>query len=726
MASSRLFVEWLALLLATALLVFVANEQGWAQRIDAKLLDETSAWRLSEPSDEILLVEIDDRSLAQIGNWPWDRTHHAKLLRSLSEVSTSTIVYDVLFFEPTESESDKEFADAIAKAGNVVLAHSFGPKDGTINEVAPLLPLPIIRDAAKSIGHVAVFPDEDGVVRRFSMTIDAEQRTWPHIGLSALQTAKGDNVASPWVGEIPIIPMHPIGSFQKISASDVISGTTPSSIFQDRIVLVGATAQGLGDRYSVSENAGRIMPGVEIQANLLSALLQAEVIYSVPASGTQAVTLLAIVVLFAALWKLPPALAWRISLGTIFALILLSAFLLIFFGFWLPVSSAIFGILLAYPVWGWRRLSAVSRFLATEANRLASTETVQDDQVEGFDIVARQVAMLKSLVGETRDRLTFLSKVLAISPDPMLVFDSNKRLLMLNEKAEMLFGKEASNKNLTFLDLCVDARASYDREKEELAFLDGTVFLVATSSDEDSPNDRIFALRDVTKERASANERSVMLEFLSHDMRSPQVAIVGLATGTGLSLEERERFSRIEEQARRTLKLTDDFVQIARLENSGINPVETDIGALLYEAADRAYPAASRKAIKLQNDIPDAPEFCNVDPSAISRAIDNLIGNAIKFADVGTVVSTELKRSNENSIQIEISDEGPGLPQERLADPFARFGAHNSKAGPSAGLGLAYVKRVVDEHGGTISVHSEPESGTRFTLVIPCGHEPCC
>ena len=70
MASSRLFVEWLALLLATALLVFVANEQGWAQRVDAKLLDEASAWRLSEPSGEILLVEIDDRSLAQVGNWP--------------------------------------------------------------------------------------------------------------------------------------------------------------------------------------------------------------------------------------------------------------------------------------------------------------------------------------------------------------------------------------------------------------------------------------------------------------------------------------------------------------------------------------------------------------------------------------------------------------------------------------------------------------------------------
>jgi len=68
---------------------------------------------------------------------------------------------------------------------------------------------------------------------------------------------------------------------------------------------------------------------------------------------------------------------------------------------------------------------------------------------------------------------------------------------------------------------------------------------------------------------------------------------------------------------------------------------------------------------------------------------------------------------------VEVSDEGPGLPDERMEDTFARFGAHDTRAGPSAGLGLAFVKKVVDEHGGTIEAFSTPRDGTRFVLTIP-------
>lgn len=724
MTSSRILGEWVALLLATALLVFVAVQEGWTQRLDAKLLDETSHWRLSQPSGQIVLVEIDDRSLAQVGNWPWDRTLHADLLNKLSQVQSKMVVYDILFLEPTTAEIDDQLANAIANAENVVLAHSFAPRPGTQDQIAPALPLAKFQEGALGIGHVAVSPDEDGVVRRFSMNIEAQEQQWPHIALKTLGSVKGGETASGYNGLVPIVPMHSAGAFAKVSASDVLAGSTPAAVLQDKIVIVGATAQGLGDRYSVTSHAGRIMAGAEIQANLLHAMLAGEVVYPVSTSTTLAILLAVLAVLFVALWKLPPPWAWRVSLATILALIILSTILLVFFGLWLPVSSAILGILIAYPVWGWRRLSAVSRFLGAEAEKLTSGRPIDDDEAEGFDLVAKQVSVLKSLVGETRDRLSFLSKVLAISPDPMMVFGGDGQLMLLNHKAEALFGDGATRKGLTFSDLWRDAGAVLDGDKSELAFNDGSVFLVAMSEPGDNSTDRIYALRDVTSEREAADNRATMLEFLSHDMRSPQVAIVGLAAGTGLSLAEQERFERIEQQARRTLKLTDDFVQISRLEHNGITPVEADIGALLHEALDRAYPEARRKQIKLKNEIPEDPEFCDVDPLAISRALDNLLGNAIKFSDAETSVTLRLKRDDEQYIRIEISDEGPGLPEERLNNTYARFGAHDTRAGPSAGLGLAYVKRVVDEHGGTIRVKSDAASGTTFILSIPCA-VPC-
>ena len=164
--------------------------------------------------------------------------------------------------------------------------------------------------------------------------------------------------------------------------------------------------------------------------------------------------------------------------------------------------------------------------------------------------------------------------------------------------------------------------------------------------------------------------------------------------------------------------------QKIRIESSsGIS--EEEINRMVDEAKTHAGDdEARRKQIKLKNEIPEDPEFCDVDPLAISRALDNLLGNAIKFSDAETSVTLRLKRDDEQYIRIEISDEGPGLPEERLNNTYARFGAHDTRAGPSAGPGLAYVKRVVDEHGGTIRVKSDAASGTTFILSIPCA-VPC-
>ena len=202
-------------------------------------------------------------------------------------------------------------------------------------------------------------------------------------------------------------------------------------------------------------------------------------------------------------------------------------------------------------------------------------------------------------------------------------------------------------------------------------------------------------------------------------MRSPQVAIIGLAGKAGKALELNDRFDRIAEQARRTLTLAENFVQIARLENEGIRAEDTEMGALVYEAADRAYAIAKRKSIMIDCDVPEEPIFCEVDASAISRVVDNLLSNALKFSPNASRVQLKLAEAANDRLSLVLEDQGPGMPQERQSQPFARFGAHDSKAGPSAGLGLAYVKRAIDEHGGAISVRSGGSNGTRIEIELP-------
>lgn len=717
MRNLRLFGEWLALAAATLALVILAWQQDWTHRLDASLLDFATELRPGETNDKIVLVAIDDRGLSEVGNWPWGRARHADLIEQLAAHDPELIVFDILFLDPIDLDGDARLAEAIGAAGNVLLPHAFGPKPGTASELAPIMPLPSFANAAAGVGHVSVRPDSDGVVRRFAMEFEADGQSYDHLAKTVFLATGGNPEDVP----SGIVPMQASGSFRTFSAADIVGQRVDSEFLRGKIVLIGATAQGLGDRYAVSAYGGRIMPGVEIQANLLNGMLQDQLVREVSAPIVATLLILTIVVLFVVFWRAPPNWTLRISLALIVALVGISLSLVVFVSWWIPVFPAILGILLAYPVWGWRRLSSVSRFLEKEALAMSGGRSEElESSGTGFDPVARQVSQVRGLIGETRERLAFLRSILAASPDPMLVFDVDGALALMNDSAEAVFGSEETLAGITLETLIAENGKLTGTHEQEMQLADGRSFLVASADISMTDGGKIVAMRDITSLRSSERQRREMLEFLSHDMRSPQAAIVGLVGAAGQSLPERERLGRIEKQARRTLKLTDDFVQIARLEYEGVQLQETDIGALLHEALDRAYPIAKRKHIVFESDIPAEPEFCEIDPSSMSRAIDNLIGNAIKFSPDGMPVGITLKRLQDSSLRIEVYDNGPGLPKERQEDTFARFGARDSKAGPSAGLGLAYVKRAIDEHDGRIEVSSSGESGTRFVITLPC------
>ena len=721
MSNYRLFGEWALLFLASALLVVFSLQNQWTQRADAMLLDFAMEWRAQTADDRIVIVEIDDRSLAEVGNWPWDRSRHADLVRKLSTASPELVVFDILFLEPTGPASDDDLANAIMESDRTLLPHTFTGKAGTYGEMTAVLPITQLAAASMAMGHVAVFPDPDGVVRRYNPIVSADGRQWPHLAISTAGLMGIENAETVSPAQVPITTMLPSGAFRTVSAGDVIAGRTPADFIDGKIVIIGATAQGLGDRYSVPEYAGRIMAGAEIQANFLNATINQELVQPFNIQWVGIWLVICIACVFIALWKLPPTWALRACVAMTLAIIAISILAVVVAGVWIPVASAVLSILIAYPLWGWRRLSSVSRFLEDEAATLTGlSRTETGVERSGFDTVAQQVSVVRSLIGETTERLAFLRGVLGASPDPMLVFDGEGSLTLMNARAEGLFGALGALRGLTLLDLVAEQNAQLDFNKGELTLQDGRVFLVANADVGLGEGNEIFALRDISVIRETEKQRTEMLEFLSHDMRSPQVAIIGLTGSSGSSLEKSERLGRIENQARRTLKLTEDFVQIARLDYEGIQREETDISALLHEALDRAYPQAKRKHIQLQSSVPEDPEFCEVDPFALSRAIDNLLTNAIKFSPDSSAVDLTLSRADSGSIDIEVCDHGPGLPKERMRDTFARFGAHDRHAGPSAGLGLAFVKKVVDQHGGSIEVESSSDKGTRFILCIPC------
>jgi signal transduction histidine kinase len=209
-------------------------------------------------------------------------------------------------------------------------------------------------------------------------------------------------------------------------------------------------------------------------------------------------------------------------------------------------------------------------------------------------------------------------------------------------------------------------------------------------------------------------------------MRSPQASILAL-----LDRKEEDAQTlraRIAGYARRTLKLADDFVHYARAESGRHTQELLDFAAILVEAADDQWALAQAKGIRVET--PDAEEEYLVrgDRSLLSRMLANLIGNAIKYSDGGTTVRCTLTREPVPTVPTgmlccRIADEGHGIAAEDLEAIFQPFRRSRGVDGAGAGLGLAFVRTVVQRHGGTITVESRQGEGTTFSLRLPIAAE---
>lgn len=726
LSQRRLAFEWLLLLLASVLLAAFAAHGDFTRRLNFSLLDFATSLVTQEPAQDIAIVAIDERSLAAVGEWPWRRATHAQLIDNLRKAGAKQVLFDVLLVEPGDPQDDAALAEAMSRHGNVVLPFSFVPTINRADGIEPEYPLPAFAAAAAGLGHVDIIPDDDGVLRRFALSLATDGQAFPHFIMAGLGRSDADAnttgiaLSDPW----PIVPFKPGNTYPVIPAYAVIDGTVPQALLADRTILVGATAQGMGDTHSVPSGDIGLMSGVEAQANLLDAMRANRLIRELPLVWAVALAAMALLIQFLGFWKLPARSGLVLTIAMMAGVAAIATALVPLAQVWIAPGAALLVVALAYPLWSWRRLTVVSGYLHREAEGLmtASGEAMgETNAAGGFDMVARQVNRLRQLVGEVSNALTFIRSAVEASPDATLVLDENNCVMLANRAADRLFSATLEPVGLSLADLYFGQNLSVDPDNAQISLPDGRVFLIATAplagTLPSGLGNRIIAFREITELRRRQRENDELIEFLSHDMRSPQVAIIALTEALGAA--HAELAVRIRRQAQLTLGLADGFVQLARVGETGATFESHDLSFLLHEAIDQAYALAARKSITLQRDIPGDPVFTDIDPGLIMRMAANLIGNAVKFTQEGGAVIVKLALMSTGEAQISVTDNGPGLPPERMDDPFARFGPRTNADEPSAGLGLAFVKRVVDAHHGQIEVRPNPDSGTIFVIRLP-------
>jgi diguanylate cyclase (GGDEF)-like protein len=338
------------------------------------------------PSDDIVIVAIDENSILRLGRWPWSRRYHADLINKLGKAEPKVIGLSVIFSEPdlAHLEDDYRLGQAIRSNGNVVLPVINNPVQLRSTE-SETVPISHLIDAAASLGHVNIELDGDGIARSVFLNAFSGEIKWSSFGLVMKQVADGEHLkvsaqfqnsnqqlAKPWVKSnrmlIPYVEQP--GSFQRVSFVDVLEDRVDVDQLKDKYVIVGVTALGMGGYLATPvSNSGHLMPGVEVNANILNAILNKLGIFHLPRLWVFALagllTLLPVVVYP----KLTPRLALCAMLSLIVLTLLVTYLLLSKFRFWFPPAPVLLALVFSYPLWSWRRLEFAGRSMFEHKQR---------------------------------------------------------------------------------------------------------------------------------------------------------------------------------------------------------------------------------------------------------------------------------------------------------------------------------------------------------------------
>ncbi|MBN8759651.1 MAG: CHASE2 domain-containing protein [Thiobacillus sp.] len=421
------------ILLAIALTVTASGLLG---RLDNLLYDLGQRLNTHPVPRDIVLVAIDENSLSQIGRWPWSRRLHAALIDRLKADGAKVIALDIVFAEPDTADqpADAHLADAVARAGNVVLPVLL--ESSRVNgQLLETLPLPQLLEHAAGLGRVHAELDADGIARSVYLWEGVGAPVWPHFAQATLKVAgrvppalAGQPPAGAEVRPFALVRatqrrigfLGPPGHVRTLSYAQVLTGDFAPGTFRDRIVLVGATAAGMGDLLPTPVSGlAAPMSGVEFNANVVDAMRAGRLIREVPLPW--ALPLAGALALVPLLWlpRLNPLGGLLASLAWFAGVALGAASLPVWAGFWMPVTGSLLAILLAYPVWSWRRLESAGRFLDHELKRLrqalgpADTRAPRGRAADPFQSRIREVQAaahrLRHLQEERRETLAFIS-----------------------------------------------------------------------------------------------------------------------------------------------------------------------------------------------------------------------------------------------------------------------------------------------------------------------------
>lgn len=698
-------------------------------------------FRLRGPAavpENVVIVAVDERSLNTFGQWPIKRRHWAQLLESLGQASV--VGFDILMIEP--SEDDALVAAAVEKHGRVIFP-VYITKDTRMIQYS-LLFKPLNK------GHVHIEQDIDGVVRQIHHTLYSETAILPSFSSIIYEAATGrlferdaalpDPAGAYSSGPKPILQRDnrridyfgPQGSFPVFSMQEVIAGRYATDYFQDKIVLVGVTAEGLeaGVLTPFSQQRNH-MSGVEAHAHILGNLIGGRGITAVPAVWLWGGSLLfAAVFFFCLLWSE----GWRVVALWASGIIAALAFSFLLFAcgsIWMnPIPVAVLLLIaffLAYIV----RMEADAKQLQ-EANNL--WEDSFDSIEEAIWLTDLQGAVLKQNQGA--------QKLLSEKAISRVLHDGIFKKIKESYTAAAQDGSHPSY-----------GRIIDDEIADIVADRHFTVKVVPRRCEGSSSAGYVVVVRDISEQKRAAREKQQMQSDLmqaqkmkvigtlaggvAHDFNNILMGIQGYVSLLLLEVKEDdprfEKIKKIETQVQSAARLTRQLLGLARGGKYEIKPL--DLNALIEKSLDIF--GRTKKEITVCARYQESVWPVAADAGQLEQILLNMYINSWQAMPQGGDLYLETKNivlSNDDVagrgvpsgryVKISVTDTGVGMDEatrRRVFEPFFT----TKEPGKGTGLGLASAYNIIANHDGFVELESESGKGSTFNVYLPAaGDDP--
>lgn len=590
------------------------------------------------------------------------------------------------------------------------------------------------------------------------------------------------NLAFTRAGRLRLDYLGPAGSFvaNTVSIADLIAGRVPVEKLRGKYVLVGVTAAAMGDR--VASPFGRytsadgqqhsaLVPGVEVLANALTTILRTRFYRETPdwlAAVMAALTAAAVLAaLRLARGSYEPLRQIGAVLG-ILALIVGLSYLAFTRGLILPpLVAALLAWGVATPLSLLRRALSASASLDARIKELAQAEArllplqASPTATQGTEwlphTTAAKAETLASLQRELLARAQFVDRALCSVEDGLLLTDPSGMVIFANPRAAQILGmsETALTGGNLFAQLMIaetGAQASgglqsSQRAQEALSQLSagragwerelviGTAptryytlrLAVVTGPQDKTPLGLVATISEITKQRELQRTQNDVMALVTHEMKTPLTAIQGLSevllTFDPDAAKRRELTGAINEAAQRLRRMIDEYLDLTRLEAGAMSPRQAflRVTTFLEQTLLLLDPVAAQRQIRVRRVFPEQLPVVWADADLLARAVTNLIANAIKYSPPHTEITVSAQ-ADDQVLGISVADQGNGIAPEhlmRIFEKFYRIPRVEDADEPGTGLGLALVREIAESHGGRVTVESQLNLGSTFTIWLP-------